>query len=95
MPASNDDSPDVRIEFLGILRARTGREHIDVQATTTGEAIDAAASMIPDLTKYCILDGWLAPGYLISVNGERFTTDPSLRLQSGDRILLLSADAGG
>jgi hypothetical protein len=40
-------------------------------------------------------DGRLALQCALSLDGERFLTDPAERLRPGDRLLLLSADAGG
>jgi hypothetical protein len=40
-------------------------------------------------------DGRLSPHYLLSINGEQFVTDLQQKLRPGDRLLLLSADAGG
>jgi hypothetical protein len=37
----------------------------------------------------------VAPHYLLSVNGATFVEDLARPLQPGDRLLLLSADAGG
>ena len=49
----------------------------------------------PALAGLCRPDGRLAPQYLLSLDGERFLTDPNERLRPGDRLVLLSADAGG
>jgi hypothetical protein len=37
----------------------------------------------------------LAPHYALSLNGQRFLRDLDYLLVPGDRLLLLSADAGG
>jgi hypothetical protein len=37
----------------------------------------------------------LAAGFACNINGLAFVRDPGARIASGDRILILSADAGG
>ena len=37
----------------------------------------------------------LASGFACNVNGLAFVRDPAVRINMGDRILILSADAGG
>jgi hypothetical protein len=39
--------------------------------------------------------GALHTSVAASLNGDLFVTDPSTTLTSGDRLILLSADAGG
>jgi hypothetical protein len=40
-------------------------------------------------------DGRPAPTYLVSINGERFLSGVDEPVRDGDRVLILSADAGG
>ena len=37
----------------------------------------------------------LASGFACNINGLAFVRDPAVRINMGDRILILSADAGG
>jgi hypothetical protein len=37
----------------------------------------------------------LASGFACNINGLAFIRDPSAKIASGDRILIVSADAGG
>ncbi len=37
----------------------------------------------------------LASGFACNINGVTFVRDPNVKIASGDRILILSADAGG
>jgi molybdopterin converting factor small subunit len=85
----------VTIELFGVPRARAGRQEVVVPATTAGEALAALVDACPDLAGVCRPDGRLAPHYLLSLDGQRFVTDLDQPLQPGDRLLLLSADAGG
>jgi sulfur-carrier protein len=87
--------PAVTVEFYGVPRMRAGRPEITVAAATAGEALAAVAETCPGLAGLCRPDGRLAPQYLLSLDGERFVTDLAESLRPGDRLLLLSADAGG
>jgi molybdopterin converting factor small subunit len=89
------NAPTVTVEFYGVPRARAGRSELTVPATTVAEALAEVAGACPGLTGLRQPDGRLAPQYVLSLDGERFLTDPAERLRSGDRLLLLSADAGG
>jgi molybdopterin converting factor small subunit len=89
------NGPTVTVEFYGVPRLRAGRPEITVAAATAGEALAAVVAACPALAGLCRPDGRLAPQYLLSLDGERFVTDLSEPLRLGDRLLLLSADAGG
>jgi hypothetical protein len=41
------------------------------------------------------MEGRLHPSLAISLNADMFISDPATRFTSGDRLLILSADAGG
>jgi molybdopterin converting factor small subunit len=84
----------VTVEFFGVPRARAGRAELAVEAATVAEALAAVERVCPGL-KGLVRAGRLAPHYLLSVNGERFVTEGGEALRPGDRVLLLSADAGG
>jgi molybdopterin converting factor small subunit len=85
----------VTVEFYGISRLRAGRGELSVTAATVSEALAAVMAAIPGLSGLFSSDGRLSPHYALSLNGERFLTDMSKPLQTGDRLLILSADAGG
>lgn len=86
----------VRIEFYGIPRERAGIGAIDLAgAATLGQALRMLATRLPALAASCFEDDRLKAGYLANLNGEEFTTDPTSPLQSGDAVLILSADVGG
>jgi molybdopterin converting factor small subunit len=87
--------PEVTVEFYGVPRLRAGRPELRVRAATAAAALAAVARACPGLAEVCGADGRLMPAYLLSLDGERFLTDLGERLQHGDRLLLLSADAGG
>ena len=48
-----------------------------------------------DFGDTCVVDGQLDPLYIANRDGEEFLTDPASILNDGDRILILSSDAGG
>jgi molybdopterin converting factor small subunit len=85
----------VTVEFFGVPRARAGRPDLTVSAATVGEALATVASACPKLADVVRSDGRLAPHYLLSRDGERFVRGLDEPLRDGERLLLLSADAGG
>jgi molybdopterin converting factor small subunit len=85
----------VTVEFFGVPRQRAGRAELVVPAGTIAEVLAAIGQSCPALTDLVQASGRLAPHYALSLNGQRFLRDLGLRLTSGDRLLLLSADAGG
>jgi molybdopterin converting factor small subunit len=87
--------PIVTIEFFGMPRARAGRKDLVVSAGTAAEALSAMVRECPSLASVFRSDGGLARHYLLSLDGQSFVTDLAQSLHSGDRLLLLSADAGG
>ena len=85
----------VTVEFFGIPRQRAGRAELIVEADTVAQVLVAVQRACPGLTGLVRTDGRLAPHYLLSVDGQRFVSEPDEPLRSGERLLLLSADAGG
>jgi molybdopterin converting factor small subunit len=85
---------EVTVEFFGVPRMRAGRAELGVPAGTVGEALSAVERACPKLAGL-VTAGRLAPHYLLSLNGQLFGVDLGQALRPGDRLLLLSADAGG
>jgi molybdopterin converting factor small subunit len=85
----------VRIELFGIARARAGREAVDVDAASLGEAVRALGAACPGLVPEVVTDGRLADGFVANLNGDAFVDDPALPLRPGDTLLVLGAQAGG
>jgi molybdopterin converting factor small subunit len=85
----------VTVEFYGIPRLRAGRAELTVPAGTVAEALAAVERECPGLAGLVQPGGRVNPHYLLSVNGQRFVSDGQQPLESGERVLLLSADAGG
>ena len=85
---------EVTVEFFGVPRLRAGRAELDLPPGTVRETLTAVERACPGLAGL-VQAGRLAPHYLLSVNGSRFGPDLDEALRPGDRLLLLSADAGG
>jgi molybdopterin converting factor small subunit len=83
----------VRVEFYGLARLRANRKDLTANGATVGEALTAADDACPELR--ALRDGRIAATYLVSVNGEQFTTDTRQMLLDGDAVLIFGADAGG
>lgn len=85
----------IRVEFFGIPRQRTGVASACVEAASLGEMLDEVGRLFPRLAADCLDGPSLRPGYVASVNGRKFVTDPATPLAGGDAVLILSADVGG
>ncbi len=85
----------VTVELFGIPRQRAGRAELAVRAGTVGELLAEVTRTCPALSGLVRADGRLSPQYLLSLDGQRFLQEPHELLRPGDRVLLLSADAGG
>jgi len=85
----------VTVEFYGVPRQRAGRAELAVAARTIAELLAAVERGCPGLAGLRRPDGGLAGHYLLSIDGRQFITDMGQELRPGDRVLLLSADAGG
>lgn len=85
----------ITIELYGVPRLRAGRPSVRVEASDVGSALRGLASGCPGLDGSVLLDGRVHPAYKLSLNGDRFVTEPETRLVEGDVLLLLAADVGG
>jgi molybdopterin converting factor small subunit len=85
----------VTIEFFGIPRQRAGRAELAVAAGTVSELLASVEQSCPGLKGLRQADGRLSPHYLLSIDGQQFVTDLRQEVRPGERLLLLSADAGG
>ncbi|MCX7702330.1 MAG: MoaD/ThiS family protein [Gemmataceae bacterium] len=85
---------EVVVEFYSMARQRAGVESIKLQARTLADAIRTVAQTFPGLADLSRGPG-VQRSYLISVNAGPFLDDWHISLAEGDRVLILSADAGG
>lgn len=86
---------EVTVELYGIAAQRAGRPEVRVEGRTLREALCALERRVPALSGEVVLGGALAPHWVASLDGRRFTADGDAPLASGARVLLLSALSGG
>ncbi len=82
------------VEFFGIPRERAGVAGIEVRAETLGQLFATLAVEIPSFDGL-IGEHQLHSCFVANLNGDRFVSDPGTPLRENDRVLILSADAGG
>ncbi len=91
--------PTIHVEFFGIPRSRAGLSKIELEFDEPGvsvaDVIRRLGKQFPKLADDCITGSALRDGYIANINGQIFLRDGKQRLYDGDRLLLLSADAGG
>ena len=89
----------IRVELYGIPRQRAGTELLYVSADRDGASLSQILTELtrqsPGLAAACFFHGSLRSGYLASIDGETFVTDPQPIVLPGQSLLLLSADVGG
>ncbi len=89
----------IRVELYGIPRSRAGVAEVllpmNGPTSTLSDVLRELADRFPQLADECIRGGELRSGYTASVGGQRFVSQPDTRLDAGDCLLILSADAGG
>ena len=98
----------MHVEFLGVTRDRAGVAELDVEADTLGGLLGALAAQMPGLAELIVVDRLpphdaksasrgprLHPSLAANLNGARYIRDPETPLGQDDRVLILSADAGG
>jgi molybdopterin converting factor small subunit len=85
----------IAIEFYGVPRLRAGTSVLQVDGSTVGEALRDLGRVCPALEDAVICGDTLHEAFKLSLNGDRFVSDPETPLKDGDVLLLLSADAGG
>ncbi len=95
MRSTGPDPLMVQVELFGVPRLRAGRASCSVMAANAGEAMAALETQFPQLAGSVLVGGWPLPAYRLSLNGQTFVTDPAVRLQPGDSLILLAADVGG
>jgi molybdopterin converting factor small subunit len=84
----------MHVEFLAVPRRLAGVSEIEIQAETLGQLLAALANEFPSLSEFIISDR-LHPSFTANLNGDQFVSDPDTALSKDDRVLILSADAGG
>lgn len=82
------------VEFLGIPRERAGISELEIEADTLGQLLESLVMRCPALAELITLDR-LHSSIAANLNGDEFVSDPRTPLADTDRLLILSADAGG
>ena len=82
------------VEFLGIPRERAGISELEIDARTLGEALALLARRFPRFGEL-VTNGRLHASLAVNLNADAFISDPRTSLAANDRLLILSADAGG
>ena len=95
---SHSKMSSVVIEFYGIARERAQRPSVEIATdgpVSLSSLLTELSERLPVLVPDCITDGRLSVCCAANINGDRFVTDAAEPIQPKDRLLLLSADAGG
>ena len=98
--AAGNDSVQCTVELFGVARllAQTREVVLSLpEGATLARVYSALAEKLPVLANRVIApDGSrLLSGYACNVNGLEFVRVPTAKVNSGDRIFIISADAGG
>lgn len=92
------NSISVSVELFGVPRmlAKTKSVTVDLaEGATLAQVLSVLAEKLPVLAGRVIEAGGLISGYTCNINGLDFVRSPNAQVKSGDKIFLLSADAGG
>ena len=92
------DAISVSLELFGVARmlAKTKAVTLSLpQEATLANVFSALAEQLPVLLGRIINADGLMPGYTCNINGLDFVRSPGAKVNSGDKIFILSADAGG
>ncbi len=68
---------------------------VEVDGGCLGEVLVALGVALPQVGELCLAGDRLKTGYLASVNGRTFVSDPATPLEADDCVLILSSDMGG
>lgn len=85
----------VTVEFFGMARHRAGRTELRAPGHSVADVLRAVMTSCPRLAGLMTPAGELSRQYLVSLDGERFVSDPAEPIPAGCRVLVLGADAGG
>jgi len=89
----------ITVEFFGVARLRSRAASVKIPADhplTLAEVLAEIARRLPGWGEAAAGDTGRLPGEIIAnIDGRQFTRDLSARVEPGQTLLLLSADAGG
>jgi molybdopterin-guanine dinucleotide biosynthesis protein A len=95
---SQKTSISVSVELFGVARllAKTNEVSLSLASNATlADVFSCLAKKLPVLAGRIIKDDGLVSGYSCNINGTNFVRTSGAKVSSGDKILILSADAGG
>ena len=95
---SKKNSISVSVELFGVARMVAKTQSVALalpREATLAHVFSALAEQLPALFGRVIDSAGLLSGYTCNINGLDFVRAPSAKINSGDKILILSADAGG
>jgi molybdopterin-guanine dinucleotide biosynthesis protein A/molybdopterin converting factor small subunit len=97
---SVSDSVSVTVELFGVARLLAKTKEVPLSLphdATLAHVLSALAEQLPVLLGRVIISdrSSLASGYSCNINGLEFMRDPNAKISPGDKIFILSADAGG
>ena len=88
----------VSVELFGVARMVAKTQVVSLalpQEATLAHVFAALAVKLPVLVGRVLDSDGLLSGYSCNINGLDFVRAPGTKINSGDKVLLLSADAGG
>lgn len=92
------NSISVSVELFGVARLLTKTRSVSLdlhEGATLAQVFSALGEKLPALVGRVLNSGGLINGYSCNVNGLNFVRAPDVKVSSGDKIFILSADAGG
>lgn len=95
---NNRSSISVFVELFGVARMVAKTQSVGLalpQEATLAHVFSALAEKLPVLVGRVINSEGLVTGYTCNINGLNFVRASSTKVNSGDKIWILSADAGG
>jgi molybdopterin-guanine dinucleotide biosynthesis protein A len=88
----------VSVELFGVARLLAKTQFVSVelaQGATLAQVFAALREKLPALADRVVNADGMVSGYACNINGLDFVRDPETKIHSGDKVLILSADAGG
>jgi len=97
-PVVASNSVCVTVELFGVARMLTQTQSVALdlhEGATLAQVFSALGEKLPALVGRVLNSGALINGYSCNLNGLNFVRAPDVKVSSGDKIFILSADAGG
>ena len=92
------DSISVSVELFGVARMLSKTRSLSLnlkEGATLRQVFSALGDQLPVLVGRVLNSEGLINGYACNINGLNFVRAPDAKVSSGDKIFILSADAGG